>query len=162
MKLYVIGCELIDIDVDDNQLTESCTGRVLEVLRDQFIAAYSRKPPWSTKSLVRTIREIEHHNVVSSGIFSEKDGDKCLREWTEHAIKTLEEGTELYMVEVTAESHSRDSNIVLVGFHHVSCDGKTRRSGKSWTVRHASCPEFGQNSQRRVFMRSNWRNATTH
>jgi len=47
---------------------------------------------------------MEHHNLISSGIFSENFRDKGSREWTEEAWKTLEEATELYMVEVIADS----------------------------------------------------------
>jgi len=48
---------------------------------------------------------IEHHDVVSSGIFSDKFAEKHPREWTKQALSTLEDATEAYMVEVTAEFH---------------------------------------------------------
>ena len=51
-----------------------------------------------------TDREIEHHDVVSSGIFAGEFHDKGPWEWTKQALKTLEEATECYMVEVLAES----------------------------------------------------------
>jgi len=66
------------------------------------------------------------------------------------------------MIEVTAESHSRSSNYILVVLQHVSWYGKTRRSGTAWTVRHASNLEYGQNCQRRVFARCNGGHTTTH
>jgi len=75
------------------------------VLRNKFIAARNGKPPWSTKAFVRTVREVEHHDVVSSGIFPDEFADKHPREWTKQALVTLEEATEAYMVEVTAEFH---------------------------------------------------------
>jgi len=74
-------------------------------LRNEFIAALNRKPPWSTKAFVRTVRDIEHHDVVSSGILADEFPDKHPREWTKQALITLEEATEAYMVEVTAEFH---------------------------------------------------------
>jgi len=49
--------------------------------------------------------EIEHHDVVSSGIFADEFADKHPREWKKQALITLEEATEAYMVEVTAEFH---------------------------------------------------------
>jgi len=74
-------------------------------LRDQFISAHNGKPPWSNKAFLCTVREIEHHEVVRLGIFTNEFHDKCPREWTKHASITLEEATEAYMVEVIAESH---------------------------------------------------------
>jgi len=74
-------------------------------LRNEFIAARNGKPPWLTKAFVRTVREIEHHDVVSSGIFADEFPDKRPREWTKQALITLEEATEAYIVEVTAQFH---------------------------------------------------------
>ena len=54
---------------------------------------------------MRTVREIEHRDVVISGIFADEFPDKRPREWTKQASITLEEATEAYMVEVTAEFH---------------------------------------------------------
>jgi hypothetical protein len=56
------------------------------------------------KAFIGTVREIEHHNVVSSGIFAEEFRDKGPREWTRQALTTREEATESYMVEATAEA----------------------------------------------------------
>jgi len=61
-------------------------------------------------AFVLTVREIEHHDVVSSGIFAHEFGDNRPREWTKQAFKIFEEAMESYMVEVTANSHSRSSN----------------------------------------------------
>jgi len=47
---------------------------------------------------------------VSSGIFADEFRDKRPREWTKQAVKTLEEATELYMVEVIPGSHCTTSN----------------------------------------------------
>jgi hypothetical protein len=74
-------------------------------LRDEFIAAHNGKPPWSTKALLPTVCEIEHHDVVSSGIFADEFLDTRPLDWTKQAIITLEEATEAYMIEVTAECH---------------------------------------------------------
>jgi len=72
-------------------------------LRNEFIAARNRKPPWSTRAYVRTVCEIEHHHVVSSGIFADEFPDKRPREWKKQGLISLEEATEAYMVKVTAE-----------------------------------------------------------
>ena len=72
---------------------------------------------------------MEHHDVLSSGIFADELGLKRPQETTKQASKTSEEATELSMVEVTADSHSRSSNKFQVGFQHVSYYGKTRWSG---------------------------------
>jgi len=68
-----------------------------------LIAARYGKPPWSTKAFVRTVRETEYHDVLSSDIFADAFPDKHPREWTKQTLITLEEDTEAYMVEVTAE-----------------------------------------------------------
>ena len=57
------------------------------------------------KAFVRTVRDIEQHDVVSSGMFAHEFPDKNPREWTKQDFITLEEATEAYMVEVIAESH---------------------------------------------------------
>jgi hypothetical protein len=57
------------------------------------------------KAFVRTLREIEYHSVVSSGFGADVFADKHHCEWTKAAVITLEEATEAYMVEVTAEYH---------------------------------------------------------
>jgi len=56
------------------------------------------------KAFVRTFREIEHHDVFSSGIFGDEFHDKGPRGWTKEPLNTLEEARVLYMVEVIAES----------------------------------------------------------
>jgi len=70
---------------------------------DQFLAALDGKPPWSTKAFVRTVCEIEHHNVGNSGILEDEFSDKNPREWTKEAVATLQDATEAYMVEVMAK-----------------------------------------------------------
>jgi len=67
-------------------------------LCDQFIAALNGKPPWLTMVSVCTVCEIEHYEVVSSGIFADKFPDKYPHVWTKLALITLEEAMEAYMV----------------------------------------------------------------
>jgi len=74
-------------------------------LRDQFLAARNRKPRWSTKAFVSTVREIKHPDVGSSGIFADEFSDKNPQEWIKQALTTLEDSTEAYMVEVMAISN---------------------------------------------------------
>jgi hypothetical protein len=71
---------------------------VRKALRNEFIAAHNGKPPWSTDAFFRTVRESEHHDVVSSGIFADEFPDKRPHEWTKQAVITLEEATEAYVV----------------------------------------------------------------
>ena len=75
-------------------------------LLDQFISARNGKPPWSTKAFVRTVPEIKPHDDISCGIFADIFRDKRLWEWINQDSITLEEATDVYMVEVIAESHS--------------------------------------------------------
>jgi len=56
------------------------------------------------KAFIRTVREIEHHDVISSRIFADELHDKDPGEWTKQALQTLEEATESYMVAVIAKS----------------------------------------------------------
>jgi hypothetical protein len=105
MQQHAFGCEYIHSEVNGRQLTIYHTAGVRRKLRDQFIAAHNGKPPWSTKAFVCTVREIEHHDVVSSGIFADEFPDKHPHQWTKHALITLEEATEAYMVEVIAVFH---------------------------------------------------------
>jgi len=54
-------------------------------------------------TFVYTVRENEHHDVVSAGILADQSPDKRPHEWTKQALSTLDEATEADMVEVTAE-----------------------------------------------------------
>ena len=108
-KQHAIGCESIHICVDDSQLRMGQTAGVYRELRDQCIASRNGKPPWSTKAFVRTVHEIEHHDVISSGIFADEFRYKRPWEWTKPARKILEEATESYMVEVIPGLHFRSS-----------------------------------------------------
>jgi hypothetical protein len=73
--------------------------------RNEFIAARNGKPLWSTKIFFRTFRAFERHDVVSSGIFVGESPEKYPSEWTKQALITVEEDTEAYKEEVTAEFH---------------------------------------------------------
>ena len=83
----------------------SYTAGVSGKLRNKFIAARNRKPPWSTTAFVHTFHEIKRHDVLSSGIFAYQFPDKRPREWTKQNLIMVEEATAGYMVEVTAEFH---------------------------------------------------------
>jgi len=69
------------------------------------MAACNGIPPWSTKAFVHTFWAIEHHDVVSSGIFKYEFCDNRPQEWTKKAWNIIEEAAEAYMVEVIADSH---------------------------------------------------------
>jgi hypothetical protein len=58
-------------------------------------------------AFVKTVREIEHHDVVCAEICTDKLPDKHSRKWMKQASITFEEATEAYMVEVTAEFHCK-------------------------------------------------------
>jgi len=97
-KRHAIRCEHSRIEVDDRQLMIERAAGVCRELRDQFLASHNRKPPWSTKAFVRTVRDIEHHDVVSSGTFADECSDKNPQMWTKQASTTLVDATEAYML----------------------------------------------------------------
>jgi len=103
-KLRAIGCEYSRIEVDAGQPLIYHQVGVLRELRDHIIPARDGKPPWSTIAFGRTVHEIEHHDVISSGIFGDKFITKNPREWTTQASTTLEDATEASMVEVLAKT----------------------------------------------------------
>jgi len=104
-KQHAVGCEYIYLVVTSLQLTGCHTAGLRRELRDQFIAACKGKPPWSTKALVSTVREIQPHDVVSSRIFAENFPEKLPRMGPNEILITLEDATEAYMFEVIAASH---------------------------------------------------------
>jgi len=67
-------------------------------LCDQCPASRNGTLPWSTKAFVRKVREGEHHDDVSAGIFVDEFSDNNSREWTKQALTTVEDVTEAYMV----------------------------------------------------------------
>jgi len=101
---HAIGCEWLHINITGSQLRIYSTAGEGRELRVEYLAACNRKPPWSTKAFARTGRDIEQHDVVSSRISVDEFRDKGPQEWTNQALNTLEKATELYMVEVIAES----------------------------------------------------------
>jgi hypothetical protein len=101
---HAIGCESLHIDTEGRQQTISYTAALHRELRGQFIAARNGKPPWSTKGIIRTVRQFEHHDFVSCAIFVYKCRNKGPREWTKEALKTPKEATASYMVEVIAKA----------------------------------------------------------
>ena len=102
---HAVGCEYIHIDAIGGQLTVYGTAGVCRELRNKFIAARQGQLPWSIMAFVCTAREFQPDDVVSSGIFADKFADRRPSEWIKQALITLEEATEAYMVEVTAEFH---------------------------------------------------------
>jgi hypothetical protein len=107
MNQLTIGRESIHIDVDDGQLTISLTAGAL---KDQSIGARDGNPPWSTNSFFCKVWEIERQDIVSSGIFTDSFLHKLPREWTNLALKTLEEAMESCIVGVIAKSQFGSSN----------------------------------------------------
>jgi len=73
---HVIWSEFIHIMVKGSQLTVKRSANVHRALRNQFITAHNGKPPWSTKAVVCTVRDIEHHDIVSCGRFTNNFSDK--------------------------------------------------------------------------------------
>jgi hypothetical protein len=68
------------------------------------------------KAFVRTVCEIEHHDVGNSGIFTDEFHDKHPWEWTKQALITLEEAIEAYMVEVLAKSRCYKLRLISCRF----------------------------------------------
>jgi len=93
------------IVVNSHHLTIKRKAGVHRALHDQFIATRNGKPPWLTQTFVRTLHEIDHHDVVSSGIIADKFPGKLPCDWTKQVLFPLEEATEVYMVEVFTKSH---------------------------------------------------------
>ena len=51
-------------------------------IRDKFIAARDWEPPWATKELARTLRDVECSDVASTVIFVDEFSDNHPMEWT--------------------------------------------------------------------------------
>jgi len=73
---HAIGSQYSRIEAEGCELIIQPAAGVCRELRDQFIAARNAKFPWSTKPFVCTVHEIEHYDVVSSGIFVDQFSDK--------------------------------------------------------------------------------------
>jgi len=104
-KQHTLGFEYIHMNVSGHQLTVQGKSDECIDLCEQFITTFKRKPPWSTKAFLRTVRNMLHHDVVNSGIFRGECPNKYPCEWTKDVLITLDEATEAYMVQVIAESH---------------------------------------------------------
>jgi len=131
-KQHAVGCEYIHIEANSAQLTVYRTAGVGRELCNEFIAARNRKPPWLTKAFVRNVREMEHHDVVSSGSFADEFPDKRPSEWTKQTLITLEEATEAYMVEVTAEFHCQKHHLMSCRFSTCLQLWRGKEVGYSW------------------------------
>jgi hypothetical protein len=103
---HTIGCEYIQIKVNDRQLIIYYTADLDKELRHHFSSARNRKPPWSTKESVRTVHEIEHHDVMSSAIYSDEFHGNCPQQWTKQASINIEKATENSLEKVIADAHN--------------------------------------------------------
>ena len=79
-----------------------------------------------------TVRAIEHHDVVRSGIFVYEFCDKYPREWIKQALITLEEAPEAYTVEVLAESHCYKQQLISCRFSTCLLLWQGKEVGYSW------------------------------
>jgi hypothetical protein len=80
-------------------------------LQEQFKQSRKGYPPWSTKAFVRTVCEIEHHDIVFSGVLADEFSDERSPEWIRGASHAVEEATEEYMIEVLTITHPLLSNM---------------------------------------------------
>jgi len=133
-KQHAAGCKYSHMEANSGQFTVSRTAGFRREIRNKFIAARIREPPWSTKASVRTFREIKHHDVVSTGISPDKFTDKHPREWTKQAFITLGEATEEYMVEVTAEFHCQKQQLMSCRFSSCLQLWQGKEVGYSWNI----------------------------
>ena len=96
---HAIGCKYFYI-VMLHSLPIIMIAKMRLELREQYHASRDCQAPWSKKAFIRTIREIEHHDVVCSGIFADSFPDKLPLGWSKGAVTAIEEAAELYMIEV--------------------------------------------------------------
>ena len=75
-KQHAVRCEYIHTEVNGRQLTIYHVAGVSREPCDPLFAVCNGKPPWSTKSFLRAVHEIENHDFVSGGISSYKFRDK--------------------------------------------------------------------------------------
>jgi hypothetical protein len=71
-KQHAVGCEYFHTMVNSHQLTVYCRVGIHQMLHDERISADKGKTPWSTKTSVCTIRNMSHHDVLSSGILADE------------------------------------------------------------------------------------------
>jgi len=67
-------------------------------------------------AFIFTVREMEHNDVVSSGTFADGLPDNNPCEWPKQALITSEEATDVYMVDVVAESHRYKQQLISCRF----------------------------------------------
>jgi len=104
-KQHGIGCEYIQSEVNHCQLTTSYTLGMRRELRNQLVPLYNGLPPLSTKTSVRTVHEMTHHNVGHFRLNMDEYHHKHSAEITKQPFVASEEATQEYMVVVGAESH---------------------------------------------------------
>jgi hypothetical protein len=90
-KYPAVGCEYIHIKKNCRELTLYHTAGNCKQLRDHFIAANNRKPQWWSKAFIHIVCEIEHRDVVRTGIFVDEFLDKYPCKWMKLASMTLKE-----------------------------------------------------------------------
>jgi hypothetical protein len=61
------------------------------VLHDKFIVDRNGKRPWLAQAFVRTVRSMEHHDAISSGIFADEFLYEGPWEWTKQHLKIFHE-----------------------------------------------------------------------
>jgi hypothetical protein len=104
-KQHAGGCEYIHIEANGDKLTLYHKAGLHTELSNEFITVRNGKPPWWTQVFVRTDREIEQHYDVRCGILAAEFPDKHPRDWTKQGLITLDDATEVDMVEAMAEFH---------------------------------------------------------
>ena len=150
-QTQTVGCNYIHIVVNSRQLIVWHTTGVCRQLRDQFLAACNGKPLWSTKAFVHAVREIEHHDVVSSGIFGDEFPDKNPRERTKQASITFGEATEAYMVDVIAKSHRYKQQLIFSWFSACLLLWQGKEVGYSWNSPTCAWPWMLQTWPKKAF-----------
>jgi len=115
--------------VDTDQPPMCCIAGSCRELLDQFIAARIGQAPLATTESVHTGREIDHDDIVSSGISVDRCRDKHPRKCTKEELRTLEEAPEPYRVVLIPNLILGCRNRFLVGFEYVSYFDKGRRLG---------------------------------
>jgi hypothetical protein len=101
---HVIGCESIHIIVDIHQLSIQLRTSAHRELSNQCIPAWNGNVPWVTKQFYCTVSQIDHCDAVSCGMFIHRFCDNHPQEWTKQTFNTIKKTTEVYMLEVIAES----------------------------------------------------------
>jgi len=64
------------------------------------------------RAVICTVREVEHHDVASSGIVTNESPDKHPCECTKQTLIIVEEATEAYIVKVITESHCYKQQLI--------------------------------------------------